>query len=69
MKNISPPLFAELQSTSARIDTGWLVVRTDGARFAFTSSDLGILLPAAEQQHRDVQAGEGRSATAIGSCR
>ena len=45
MKNISPPLFAELQKSSARIDTGWLVVRTDGARFAFTSSDLAFYYP------------------------
>jgi hypothetical protein len=40
MKNIPAPLFAELKSTSARIDVGWLVVRTDGQRFGFTSSDI-----------------------------
>lgn len=40
MKNVPLPLFNELKSTSARIDVGWLIVRTDAARFAFTSSDL-----------------------------
>jgi hypothetical protein len=42
MKMISAPLFDELCKTSARIDTGWLVVRQDGERFAFTTSDEGF---------------------------
>lgn len=40
MKTISPQLFNELKSTSASIDVGWLVVRTDAVRLAFTSSDI-----------------------------
>lgn len=39
MKTISPNLFAELCKTSAHIDVGWLLIRTDGTRFGFTSSD------------------------------
>jgi hypothetical protein len=39
MRNVPAPLFAILKSQSARVDTGWLVVRTDGKRFGFTSSD------------------------------
>lgn len=39
MKSIPAPLFAELKNQTSRIDTGWLIVRTDGERFGFTSSD------------------------------
>ena len=40
MKTISTQLFAELKSQSSRIDVGWLIIRKDNARFAFTSSDI-----------------------------
>jgi hypothetical protein len=43
MRNIPAPLFNILKNQSARIDTGWLVVRTDGARFGFTSSDKSFV--------------------------
>jgi uncharacterized phage protein (TIGR02218 family) len=39
MKTITAALFAELKSQNARIDAAWLIVRVDGSRFAFTSSD------------------------------
>jgi hypothetical protein len=40
MRGIPAPLFNELKSQTARIDTGWLIVRKDGQRFGFTSSDI-----------------------------
>jgi Uncharacterized conserved protein (DUF2163) len=40
MKAIPPLLFNELRSQTPRIATAWLLVRTDGQRFAFTTSDL-----------------------------
>jgi hypothetical protein len=40
MKNVPVELFNELKSQTSRIDVGWLLVRTDGERFAFTSSDI-----------------------------
>jgi len=39
MKILNPNLFNALRNTSQRIDVGWLIVRTDGARYGFTSSD------------------------------
>ena len=39
MRSVPPLLFAVLKNQSARVDTGWLVVRTDGFRLGFTSSD------------------------------
>lgn len=43
MKNISVALFNELKSDSAVIDVGWLVIRTDGERFAFTTADISFV--------------------------
>ena len=43
MKLMSVALFNELKRQNSRIDVCWLCVRTDGARFAFTSSDIPIL--------------------------
>lgn len=40
MKNVPFSLFTELKSQSASIDVGWLIVRQDGLRFGFTSSDI-----------------------------
>ena len=39
MRAITAPLFNELKSQNAKIDVGWLVIRQDGERYAFTSSD------------------------------
>ena len=43
MRNISTPLFNELRNQTARIATGWLVLRQDGQRFAFTSWDTAFV--------------------------
>ena len=39
MKNIPPLLFSEMRSSTPRIATAWLILRTDGPRFGFTTSD------------------------------
>lgn len=44
MKKISPALFAELCSQTCRISTAWLITRTDGQVFGFTTSDLEFTL-------------------------
>ena len=44
MKLISPQLQAELNSQTARIDTGWLITRNDGKQFGFTSADFAVAL-------------------------
>jgi hypothetical protein len=43
MRTVPAPLFAVLTSQAARVDTAWLVVRTDGQRFGFTSSDTSFV--------------------------
>ena len=40
MRQISAELFAELKKGNATIDVAWLIVRADGTRFPFTSSDI-----------------------------
>ena len=42
MKTISKALFEELNKASCYIATGWLITRTDGVKFGFTSSDIGF---------------------------
>ena len=44
MSILNPNLFNALKSTNQRIDVGWLIVRTDGARFGFTSSRHAVRL-------------------------
>ena len=39
MRKITGPLFTELKSQTSRIAVGWLIVRKDAARYAFTSAD------------------------------
>ena len=39
MRVLNPNMFNALRNTSQRIDVGWLIVRTDGARYGFTSID------------------------------
>lgn len=39
MKKIHPELFNEMKRTSSKIVSGWLLTRTDGVKFGFTSHD------------------------------
>ena len=39
MRTLNPILFAALKKTDTRMDVGWLIVRTDGGRYGFTSAD------------------------------
>ena len=40
MKRIHPLLFNELRTASSYIATGWLLTRTDGVQYGFTSADI-----------------------------
>ena len=39
MRKITGPLFTELKSQTSKIAVGWLIVRKDATRYAFTSAD------------------------------
>lgn len=48
MKKVHPELFNEMKRTSSKIAAGWLVTRTDGVQFGFTSHDQPFTLDGIE---------------------
>lgn len=48
MKKLHPELFNEMKRTSSKIVSGWLVTRTDGVQFGFTSHDQPFTLEGIE---------------------